>query len=208
MFENNELPRNACKYAVKPCHLPALGHWMHDYLPNESYDPHFQGQHLHTTYFDTEKFQLRKARVKADRYVTLRIRAYPTGTYYLQAKTDDEKVRVELAPDTAHAYLTGILPPGSLQSLLPAQVFARLLEMIDSDDELLPVVKIAYRRYAIEGSQERITLDTDVTTDTGKCLPFAVLEIKGDEPPDTPALFAAMELRPIRLSKFLWSTAP
>ena len=71
----------------------------------------------------------------------------------------------------------------------------------------MPVVAIHARRYAVEDDIDRFTLDVDVVTDTGKYLPVGVLEFKsqlaGAQPP--PGL-TTLNLRPIKLSKFLWST--
>ena len=53
-----DLRSNLATWAVPVQLLPAVGNWMHDVLPNESYDPHFRGQKLETTYFDTQAFAL------------------------------------------------------------------------------------------------------------------------------------------------------
>jgi hypothetical protein len=46
-----------------------------------------------------------------------------------------------------------------------------------------------------------------VRTDTGKCLPYAVLEHKSaDAEASTPGSLLALPLRPVKLSKFLWAT--
>ena len=78
--------RNLGTWAVSPYKIPAVAHFMHDALPNESFDPHFYGQHLETTYFDTAKYELRKNRLKHAKYITLRVRCYQnndTDTYAL-----------------------------------------------------------------------------------------------------------------------------
>ena len=74
-------------------------------------------------------------------------------------------------------------------------------------DELVPVVTVCCRRYAVEDKDRRLTLDCEVTTDRGKSLPAAVLEFKAidkEEPP--PGRLARLPMRPIKLSKFLWAT--
>ena len=46
-----------------------------------------------------------------------------------------------------------------------------------------------------------------VYTDTGLCLPFAVLEFKCTDPgAAVPAFPTDLGLRPVKVSKFLWST--
>src|SRR5438309_2103524 len=103
-----DLRSNLGTWAVPVQLLPAVGNWMHDILPNESYDPHFHGQRLETTYLDTPAFALRKARLAGDRYLTLRIRCYENGqtrTYALSAKTEAEKWRQEITTGTAHGLL-------------------------------------------------------------------------------------------------------
>ena len=83
-------------------------------------------------------------------------------------------------------------------------MLARLLELADNTP-VKPVVCVLCRRYAVENDQDRATLDSCVRTNTGKHLPFNVLEFKSTEPDDPPEPLAA--LRPIKLSKFLWATA-
>ncbi len=93
----------------------------------------------------------------------------------------------------------------SLKDLLPPNLLARLLEI--TEEELLPVVTVCCRRYAVEDADRRLTLDCEVTTDHGKSLPASVLEFKAmdkEEPP--PGRLARLLIRPIKLSKFLWAT--
>ena len=102
---------------------------------------------------------------------------------------------------TAEAVLRGEKP---IRDLLPPNLLARLLEI--TDDELVPVVTVCCRRYAVEDKDRRLTLDCEVETDCGKCLPAAVLEFKAidkEEPP--PGRLARLPMRPIKLSKFLWA---
>jgi hypothetical protein len=204
----SSLRQNIATWAVPAWHLPAVAHVLHDALPNEPWDPHFLGQRLETTYFDTPAFALRKARQKNNRYLTLRIRCYrsPDGgeLYALSAKTESEKWRVELAPQKAEMLLGA---PALLVEELPGHLLARWQEMA-GEDELVAVVTICCRRYAVEDSEDRFTLDVAVATDTGRCLPFGVLEYKstdGEARPSVPLL--SIGLRPIKLSKFLWATA-
>jgi hypothetical protein len=204
---SSEMRHNLATWAVPDGHLPAVAHVLHDVLPNEVYDPHFQGQHLTTTYFDTQGFALRKARLHADRYLTLRVRCYqaPDGSevYALSAKTEQEKWRSEIEPNLAEMLIAGI---EELDSLLPAHLLARLQELTDKDP-LVPVVAVRCRRYAVEDEQDRFTLDVDVTTDTGKGLACNVLEFKSIAPGALPpARLDLLGLRPLKLSKFLWAT--
>jgi hypothetical protein len=201
-----DLRSNLATWAVPVQLLPAVGNWMHDVLPNESYDPHFRGQKLETTYFDTQAFALRRARVAGERYLTLRIRCYDSEgekTYALSAKTELEKWRQEISPAAA-SHLIEL--SSSLQPFLPPHLAARLTELT-GDVDPLPVVTICCRRFAVEDETSRYTLDTDVSTDTGKRLPFGVLELKAtSRAPDLPV--ALPGLYPLKLSKFLWSTKP
>jgi hypothetical protein len=93
-----------------------------------------------------------------------------------------------------------------LAGLLPADQLARLVELAGKEP-LLPAVAVLAARYAVEDDTDRLTLDLDVATDTGKRLPFGVLEFKSRLPGAAlaPAV-AALPLRPIKLSKFLWAT--
>ncbi len=204
---SSTMRRNLATWSVPSCHLPAVAHVLHDVLPNEVYDPHFQGQLLRTTYFDSDEFALRKARSRKGQYLTLRVRCYqaPDGSevYALSAKTEQEKWRQEIDPNLAEMLLNGL---EEVEDFLPAHLLARLQELADKDP-LVPVVTLCCRRYAVEDDVDRFTLDVDVATDTGKDLACAVLEFK------SAALFALpparldlLGLRPMKLSKFLWAT--
>jgi hypothetical protein len=180
---------------------------MAESYPPEAYDPAFRGQELETVYFDTPGFRLRKARRRGDRYLTLRIRCYGgpgAESYALSAKTEGRKFRTPVRPAVAHLALQGDLS-GAIR-LLPADLLARLLELA-GEEPLGPVVSVCTRRYAVEDDQDRLTLDLDVHTDTGKRLAAHILEFKstrpGQPPPDA---LAALDLRPIKISKFLWAT--
>jgi hypothetical protein len=205
-----DLRNNLGTWAVEPGRLPALARALLESLPLEVYDPGFVGQDLATTYFDTTDFRLRKARRQGDKYVTVRVRCYrPQGGpdfYALSAKTPDAKFRLPLSDKQAESYLRDGLDAGDALRLLPADLSARFLDLTDGE-RVLPVVTVLCRRYAVEDDMDRLTLDTDVRTDTGKHLPAAVLEFKsrqaGAQPPEA---LAALGLRPIKLSKFLWST--
>jgi hypothetical protein len=208
-----DLRSNLGTWAIPDCWLPAVAALLRQQWHTEDYDPQFQGQYLQTTYFDTPDFDLRRARRKGDQYLTLRLRCYRTGsaaggdspeeTYALSAKTESEKFRQEIGAGAARWILDG---SPSWLDLLPANLQARLLALAEEAD-LQPVVTVCARRYAVENDQERLTLDVAIQTDTGKRLPYSVLEFKSadaDQPP--PDLVQRLRLRPIKLSKFLWAT--
>ncbi|HEV3259455.1 MAG TPA: hypothetical protein VG013_21495 [Gemmataceae bacterium] len=198
------LRTNLGTWAVPTDRLPGVAGVLLDALPAEVYDPLFQGQALETTYFDTTGFDLRKARAGRDRYLTLRVRCYGTASYALSAKTESEKWRAEIEPARAELLLAGAASPADD---LPGRLRARLLEL--GAEDLGPVVTVCCRRYAVEDDTDRLTLDVGVHTDAGKCLPFAVLEFKStDTDGGPPGRLPALRLRPIKLSKFLWSTRP
>ncbi|HKI34810.1 MAG TPA: VTC domain-containing protein [Gemmataceae bacterium] len=196
---------NLGTWAVAGPLLPAAGAALVGALPAEAFDPDFRGQRLRTTYLDTPQFLLRKARVKGDRYLTLRVRHYhPAGLFALSAKTEGAKVRVEVEPAVARAILGG--DRDALEAHLPADVVARLAELVH-DSPPLPVVEVCCHRFAREDGRQRLTLDTGICTDTGLCLPFNVLELKASEPAAPwPAFVADLGLRPVKVSKFLWAT--
>lgn len=200
------LRKNLATWAVPTDMLPAVANVLHDLLPNEPFDPNFRGQALETTYFDTAAYDLRKARLLKGRYLTLRIRCYesPDGdyTYALSAKTESEKYRAELTPGHAELLLAGGASP---VADLPAHLRARLTEL--GADELMPVVTVCCRRYAVEDDQDRLTLDCCVYTDRAKHLGYGVLEYKSTNPDATPpGRLTRLGLRPLKLSKFLWAT--
>jgi hypothetical protein len=207
----SDLRSNIGTWAVPTDRLPALGSWLHDVLPVEPYDPHFRGQKLETTYFDSPGFDLRKARLGKDRYLTLRLRCYePEGGdefYALSAKTESQKFRKELPAADAERYLQSGNEPGLLAEL-PADLQARALELT-GDRGLVAVALVRCRRYAVEDGGDRYTLDVGVRADTGKRLPFHVLEYKSTDPrARPPARLGRFGLRPVKLSKFLWATQP
>jgi hypothetical protein len=196
------LRSNLGTWAVPTDRLPGLAAVLLEALPAEAYDPLFVGQNLETTYFDTIDFDLRKARAKKDRYLTLRIRCYGGQTYALSAKTESEKWRLEIEPAHAELLLVGAAQPSAD---LPAHLRARLMEL--GAETLTPVVTVCCRRYAVENDRDRFTLDVAVHTDTGKCLPHGVLEFKStDTDAGSPGRLPTLCLRPIKLSKFLWAT--
>lgn len=212
---SNDLRSNLATWAVPPWAVPAVVHQMDELLPPEPFDPHLQGQYLQTTYFDTPSFALRRARLGRQQYVTLRLRTYgastgaggvyPVSAYALAAKTETKKVRVELKAAPAKALLQ---EPSTdlLAQLLSPDIFAHLLAIV-GDEELMPVVTCTAQRYAVEDQQSRLTLDLNVQTDSGKHLPFGVLEFKSvNEQAAPPGRLPTPGLRPIKLSKFLWAT--
>ncbi len=200
-----DLRTNRATWAVARAALPAVGAAMSAALPAEPFDSAFHGQRLITTYLDTPRLALRRARARGRRYLTLRLRHYhPSGLFALSAKTEADKVRVEVGSMAARAVLGG--DRDALADLLPGDVLARLAELA-GDDELVPVAEVYCHRFAREDDRDRLTLDAGVRTDTGLALPFAVLEFKSadaDAPP--PPFAAALALRPAKVSKFLWST--
>ena len=115
--------------------------------------------------------------------------------------SEDAKFRVAISSTNADAILAGDFK--TIAKLLPGDLLARLLELADSTP-VKPVVCVQCRRYAVENVQDRLTLDCNIRTDTGKAMPHAVLEFKSTAPDEPP--LAALQLRPIKLSKFLWAT--
>jgi hypothetical protein len=214
-----DLRQNVLTLAIPTDQLPAVGYAMRALLPAEDYDTAFQGQYLQTTYFDTSRFTLRKARLKKDKYLTVRIRSYaptqqpgasyPEGSYALSLKTEQGKYRVEISPALAEDLLrhrSAITNPAEL-NYLPADLLARWLDLVD-DQPLRPVVTVCFTRYAVESSTDRITLDTTILTNTGKCFPSNVLEVKSSSKPYEPLPEVARWNFPsIKLSKFLWATS-
>jgi hypothetical protein len=200
-----ELRLNQGTWAVPPCLTPAVVGVMREALPCEPYDPWFFGQELETTYFDTRDFDLRKARRRGDKYLTLRLRRYrPSEVYAISAKTESDKFRMEIEPDQAEV----ILDDGArlLVRLLPADLVARLLAL-GAEDLLIPVVTVFARRYAVENDTDRMTLDTAIRTDSGKVLPADILEFKSTIWPSAPpSHLERLRLRPVKISKFLWAT--
>src|SRR5262249_21741987 len=212
-----DLRQNVLTLAVPDARLPMVGAAMRQLLPAEEYDPDFQGQYLQTTYFDCPCcLCLRKARLKAKKYLTVRIRCYaltqhpgrnyPEGHYALSLKTEDGKYRTELSPARAESLLeNGIEGPADL-NYLPADLLARYLELV-GEQPLKPVVTVCFTRYAVESSTDRLTLDTDIVTTTGKGFPTNVLEVKSTTQPYEPLPeVTRWGFAPIRLSKFLWAT--
>jgi hypothetical protein len=205
----NDLPTtdvrtNAYTACVTPETIPCVASVMQKLLPNESYDPDFKGQAIETYYFDTVNFDLRAARIKKDKYCTVRIRYYrANGTYALSAKTESGKFRKEIPEQQAKWYLQNALD----WNAFPADIQARLLELIGSF-ELVPVVCVEFTRYAVEDDTNRLTLDIGTKTNTGKVFPsVAILENKTTaDPPEPMEAIKALGLPPIKLSKFLWST--
>jgi hypothetical protein len=215
----SNLRSNIATWAVPLCRIPAVAGVM-GYWPNEAFDKAFRGQCLQTTYFDTSSGLLRKARLRGNRYLTLRLRryapsrgaggAYPDGVYAVSAKTEDVKQRFEIAHSTASQLLTsdiGLRTPDIFANILSPELLARLLEII-GDDALVPVVTVCASRYAVEDDTQRLTLDVDVRTDTGKVMPYSVLEFKStDKCDDIPEIITSLMLRPIHMSKYLWATS-
>jgi hypothetical protein len=206
-----DLRHNLATYAVPTVHLPAVAALLQELAPREEFDPNFYGQGLSTTYFDTPGFALRKARLKNEQYLTLRLRCYRAPdkpeAYALSAKTEGQKFRLVLDADTADNLLRPQYTAALLSRLLPAHLQARLLDLVADAGPPAPAVAVLCRRYAVEDDRERWTLDVEVHTDTGLCLPAAVLEFKSTDPNgQAPGAVAGLGLRPVKLSKFLWAS--
>lgn len=211
-----DLRQNVLTLAIPADRLPQVGYLMRSLLPAEEYDPSFQGQYLQTTYFDSADFRLRKARLKKGKYLTLRIRCYapcqqpgrnyPAGPYALSLKTEHGKYRTELSANLAESLLAhGIEGPGDL-NYLPGDLLARYLDLV-GNAPLQPVVTVCFTRYAVESSTDRLTLDTAVTTSTGKSFPSSILEVKTSTKPYEPIPEVRhLSFNRIKLSKFLWAT--
>jgi hypothetical protein len=203
-----DLRSNLGTWAVPSAQLPAVARFMLGAAPTEGFDPLFQGQDLETTYLDTTDFALRKARRGGQHYLTLRLRCYgSTDNYALSAKTELDKWRSEISHSQAQAIENERQSRALLESILPANLLARLQELTGNVTPG-PVVTVYSRRYAVEDDRDRYTLDCGTRTDTGLCLPGSVLEFKstaGGEPP--PPALLALGLRRIKLSKFLWASA-
>lgn len=198
-----DLRSNQGTWSVPSCRLPAVAALMIQTLPPEKFDSDFRGQDLETTYFDTRNFALRRARRRKDKYLTLRVRCYDlAGAYALSAKTEGQKFRRILPREQAEVLLADGISSALWADLLPADLVARLLDLAGGEP-LVPVVTVLARRYAVEDPVDRLTLDVDVGTDTGKVYSSHVLEYKSTRSGPKPLL--SIPLRPIKLSKFLWS---
>lgn len=217
-----DLRKNVATWAVPIKALPAIAKRMVQTLPAEGFDPDFQGQDLCTTYFDTQAQDLRRARVKKQKYLTLRVRAYPKNIFAINAKTEDGKFRAQIDSVSATYLLNNTIQSGDLSNLLPSDILARLLDLA-GDQPLLPSVTVKQRRYAVENELHRFTLDTDICTNHGKEFHAAVLEHKtstnqsakdeastisvGMGDATVPSVITTgIELVPIKLSKWLWAT--
>jgi len=208
-----DLRSNVGTWAVSSFQLPALARQMLEVLSPEKFDADFRGQYLQTTYFDTKTFALRKVRAKGKKYVTLRIRCYAPGAYAsgsgggvyaISAKTESQKFRREIDSGQAESLLQGGIVPPALVGIMAPDLIARIADL--SEGECLePVVTLCFRRYAVEDNQHRLTLDTDIKSDTGRCYPSHVLEQKSTNKLSAPLI--SLALRPIKLSKFLWATS-
>jgi hypothetical protein len=200
-----DIRSNRGTWVVGPHRVPAIAAAMLDSLPAEQYDPRFMGQAIQTAYFDDRDYTLRKARVSKSRYLTLRVRCYQPATgpevYAISAKTESEKWRQEITAGAASGLLSRKL---DIVAQLPAHIAARINEL--SAGPLVPVVMVHCHRYAVEDEADRLTIDIGVSTDRHKQLTFNVLEFKSSQPDSTPARIAALQLPPLKLSKFLWAT--
>jgi hypothetical protein len=208
---------NIATWSLADSVLPAVVNVMLDTLAPESFDPTFQGQWHQTTYFDTPGQLLRMARKPKKNYATLRLRSYapssavgglyPNCVFAFSIKTEDQKERIDIAPAVAESFLSGApIEMDLLAQILPPDLYAKVLGLID-DQPLYPVVTVFCTGYATEDDNLRFTLDTCTTTNTGKKLPFNVLEFKAIQgTPAPPASLPIARMNPLKLSKFLWST--
>jgi hypothetical protein len=220
MFKVKATPANVIRdnfgsWAVPPCAVPAVAHMMTDLWHPEPFDQEFYGQYLQTTYFDTQSRSLRKARLKGDRYCTLRLRAYhpaqgaggdyPSGRYAVSVKTEEEKDRFDITPALATALLHS--PPEALfdifVTILSPTMLARLWD-VSNGEPLMPVFTVLVHRFAVEDEDDRLTLDVEIHDDLGCKLPYGVLEFKsasnGTIPP---AIQLIPGIRPVKMSKYL-----
>jgi hypothetical protein len=212
----NDLRQNVLTLAVPNCRLPGVGFMMRSLLPAEEFDPDFLGQYLQTSYFDSPSLALRQARLKGDKYLTLRVRCYaptqqpgrnyPEGVYALSLKTESGKWRTPIEGWKVDDALT---KPNALNVLgdeLPADLLARLIDLLD-DEPLRPAVTVCFTRYAVESTTDRLTLDTAIVTSNGKAFPTNVLEVKTTAKPFEPIPeVIRWGFSPIKLSKFLWAS--
>jgi hypothetical protein len=211
-----DLRKNVLTLAVPNERLPGVGRMMRSLLPAEEYDPEFAGQYLQTTYFDTPGLALRRARLEKNRYCTVRIRCYapiqspgrnyPEGIYALSIKTESGKFRTPLEAYLAEDALSKPRPLGVLENEIPGDLLARLYDLA-GDDDLCPAVTVCFTRYAVESTNDRLTLDCGISTSNGKIFPTNVLEVKSAQQPYEPLPeVAKWGFSPIKLSKFLWAT--
>lgn len=202
---SGDLRSNLGTWAVPADRVPAVAAALLGALPREAFDPAFAGQRLATTYFDTPRLRLRRARRKGDRYLTLRVRSYQPQdgpqAWALSAKTESGKFREEITAEDALALLDAPDAGPLLAVRLPADLAARLVEM--AEGPLVPAARVSCQRYAVEDDRDRLTLDVDVRTRAGKALPFGVLEFKSTQGDAVPP---SLGLPPLKLSKFLWAT--
>lgn len=204
--EAEEIDRTVAKYRVAACCVPALAGIMLEHLDADEYDPTFRGQVIESTYFDTPTAALLNAKQAHVSYVVLRLRSYPDGSHFLEAKSGSAKYRAPLTEDQAAGLTGGIDPLPLVAELLPD--VAEQLATLVTGQALAPCSTVTYRRYARETGGTRMTLDTVIRTAGGKAYPDAVLEIKREGPgPQVPDLSGLM-VTPIDLSKFVWSVEP
>ena len=204
----NDLRSNAGTWAIPNCQLPRIAERMHRLLPFEQFDPDFDGQELCTYYFDTMAFDLRKARLKKDKYCTLRIRTYNDESYAISLKTEDQKFRKPISKAQAQYLMPGMADPAVDLDFLPGDLLARLLDL-SNGLPLVQAVEVKFTRFATEDAVNRLTLDIDIRTNTGKQFPVnGILENKTTRPDREPMPeIAKLGYAPVRLSKWLWATS-
>src|SRR5262249_19567770 len=112
-----------------------------------------------------------------------------------------------LKRDQALYLMGGMADPAVDLDFLPGDLLARLLELCDGQS-LVQAVEVKFTRFAVEDTVNRLTLDIDIRTNTGKMFPVnGILENKTTRPDREPMKeIMALGYAPVRLSKFLWAT--
>jgi hypothetical protein len=148
-------------------------------LKYEKYDLLFRGQKIETLYFDSPNFDLRKARVQGERYLTHRLRSYGGETFALAAKTENEKWRQEVPPEQVADFQMDLALLFEL--FLPAHLLARLQELAKTP--LMVVSTVCCTRFAVEDDTQRLTLDVGVSTEEASVCTRMILSTRPTLPP-------------------------
>jgi hypothetical protein len=203
----HDLRSNAGTWAIPNCRLPAVARVMLALLPGEPFDPLFKGQDICTYYFDTLDFDLRKARLDKKKYCTVRLRTYNEESFAISLKTEDQKYRKPLPGAQAKYLMPGMRDPAVELDFLPGDLLARVLDLAGGKP-LYQIVEVKFTRFATEDATNRLTLDIDIRTNTGKQFPVnGILENKTTDPRRQPMdEILGLGYAPVKLSKFLWST--
>ena len=203
----NDLRSNAGTWAIPNCQLPKIANLMLKWLKPEPFDLKFLGQNLCTYYYDTLAFDLRKARLKKKKYCTIRIRSYDEQSFAFSIKTEDTKFRKPISKSQYSSLMPGIDDPVTALDFLPGDLLSRVLDL-SGGQPLVQAVEVKFTRYATEDANNRLTLDIDIRTNTGKSFPVnGILENKTTDSTGQPMPeVLALKYAPVKLSKFLWST--